>query len=55
MAPEVPQPAAPDEGEAAARWIADNGAAFGRELPASLRAGSLTTIMTPARGLLSGR
>jgi acetyl esterase len=32
LAPEAKWPAAPDDAEAAARWVADNGAALGREV-----------------------
>jgi acetyl esterase len=50
LAPENPFPAAPDDAEAAARWIAENGAAFGREftslIPCGDSAGGTLAIVT---------
>lgn len=50
LAPENSWPAAPDDAEAAARWIADNGAAFGREFTGLVlcgdSAGGTLTIVT---------
>ena len=50
LAPENPWPAAPDDCEAAARWIAENGAAFGREFTSLIlcgdSAGGNLTIVT---------
>ena len=50
LAPEHKWPAAPDDSEAAARWIADNGAAFGREFTGLVlcgdSAGGTLTIVT---------
>jgi acetyl esterase len=50
LAPEHPWPAAPDDGEASARWIAENGAAFGREFTGLIlcgdSAGGNLTVVT---------
>jgi len=51
LAPENPWPAAVDDGEAAARWIAENGKAFGREFTGLIisgdsAGGNLTLVTT---------
>jgi acetyl esterase len=52
LAPESRWPAATDDGEAAARWIAENGAAFGREFTSLVltgdSAGGTVTLVTTA-------
>lgn len=53
LAPENPWPAAPDDAEAAVRWIAENGAAFGRTfnglvLSGDSAGGNLTLVTTRA-------
>jgi acetyl esterase len=53
LAPEDPWPAAVDDGEAAARWIARNGKAFGREFTGMIisgdsAGGNLTLVTTLA-------
>ena len=53
LAPDHPFPAAPEDAEAAARWIAANGAAFGREFTGLVlcgdSAGGNLTIVTALR------
>ncbi|TCM22301.1 acetyl esterase [Novosphingobium sp. PhB165] len=53
LAPENPWPAAPDDGEAAARWVAANGKALGRDvtglvLSGDSAGGNLTLIVAAA-------
>lgn len=53
LAPENPWPAAPDDGEATARWVAQNGKAFGREftgliLSGDSAGGNLTLVTATA-------
>ncbi len=53
LAPEHPWPAAPDDAEAAARWIAENGKAFDREftglvISGDSAGGNLTLVTTKA-------
>jgi Esterase/lipase len=52
LAPEHPWPAAPDDGEAAARWVARNGKALGREVTGLVlsgdSAGGNLTLITAA-------
>jgi acetyl esterase len=55
LAPEHPWPAGVDDGEAAARWIAENGAAFGRAftgivLCGDSAGGDLTLVRSTAEG-----